>query len=68
MLQSIIAPKGSYFASDGSFGSTDQLIIVMDTTNWTEQDWQDIEEASDSERASVAHEIAQRHWNDSKKV
>jgi hypothetical protein len=50
-------PEGTYFASDGSFGSADGLEIV-DTSDWTQQDWEMIENASDSERAALARHIA----------
>jgi hypothetical protein len=50
-------PEGTYFASDGSFGSADGLEIV-DTSDWTEQDWEMIENASDSERPALAQHIA----------
>ena len=43
----------TYFAEDGSFGDARGL-VVLDTSNLTEEDWLTIEEASDSERAQVA--------------
>lgn len=45
-----------YFAQDGNYGSATELIIV-DTTNWTEDDWLLIEDATDSERADMAERI-----------
>jgi hypothetical protein len=46
-----------YFASDGSYGDAEKLIIV-DTSEWTEEDWQEIDMAGDSDRAVVAYAIA----------
>ncbi len=48
-----------YFAADGSYGSADSL-AVFDTSGWTDDDWFDIEDASDSERLAVAKEIMTR--------
>lgn len=46
-----------YFAQDGNFGDATELIIV-DTTNWTEADWEMIEDAYDGERATIAERIS----------
>ena len=43
----------TYFASDGSYGDADDLITI-DTSGWTEADWEKIEEASDSDRGAIA--------------
>jgi hypothetical protein len=45
-----------YFAADGSYGCTNGL-SVTDTSHWTDEDWQRIDEASDGDRADVAREI-----------
>ena len=47
----------AYFAADGSYGDATGLVII-DTSNLTEEDWLTIEEASDSERAQVAATLA----------
>lgn len=47
-----------YFAVDGNYGDA-SLMCVMDTSDWTEADWQRIEEASDSDRPEVAFLIKQ---------
>ena len=49
-----------YFAEDGNFGSAEGLAI-FDTTNWTEDDWMEIEQAGDHARVQVAREIAEHH-------
>lgn len=42
-----------YFAKDGSYGSASDLTI-LNTEHWTEEDWQEIEQASDMTRWHVA--------------
>ena len=49
-----------YFASDGNYGSAVDLSII-ETSEWTAQDWQRIENASDSERDIVARQIDREH-------
>lgn len=46
-----------YFAQDGNFGDATELTMV-DTTNWTEEDWDLIEDCHDSERADLALKIS----------
>lgn len=48
-----------WFAEDGSYGSG--VTIVVDTRNWTDEDWRDIDDSSDSERALVAIEITKKY-------
>jgi len=50
-----------YFAMDGNYGGSQCYII--DTANFTNEDWDDIEEASDSERAPLALKISQERSN-----
>ena len=45
----------TYFATDGSYGDASGLVIV-DTSKWTQEQWQMIEETSDSFRAVRAME------------
>lgn len=49
-----------YFAIDGNYGNAFGL-FTCDTADWTEADWNDIEEASDSERVNVAIAIASKY-------
>lgn len=44
-----------WVADDGSFGSGD--VEEFDTSRWTEEDFEEIEEASDNSRLSVARRI-----------
>lgn len=46
----------SYFAADGNYGSADNLALV-DTDEWTNEDWQDVDEAGDNDRLDVAKRI-----------
>jgi hypothetical protein len=50
----------SYFAVDGNYGSADGMVVV-DTTTWSEEDWTQVEEASDSERAQVALDLTRKN-------
>ena len=47
--------SNTYFATDGSYGDATGLVIV-DTSKWTHEQWQMIEETSDSFRAIRAME------------
>jgi hypothetical protein len=47
-----------YFAPDGIFGDATELILV-DTTNWTEEDWFLIEDCAPSERQDIAQKLSQ---------
>ena len=51
----------TYFAGDGSYGEWDELSLLIDTSDWTEDDWDEIDAASDSFRASTAYDIAMRY-------
>jgi hypothetical protein len=46
-----------YFATDGSYGDAAGLIIV-DTSQWNEEEWAIIDEARDSERVRLAYELS----------
>lgn len=47
----------SYFAIDGNYGDADGIVIA-DTSDWSEDDWEAIELAGDRDRASVAYALA----------
>ena len=44
-----------YFAADGSYG--DAQIIVVDTSDWSKDEWDIIENCSDSERLDIAYQL-----------
>lgn len=46
----------TYFATDGSYGDATDLIVI-DTDLFTEEDWDEIQNASDADRADLAYEI-----------
>ena len=50
----------SYFSTDGSYGSANsgEDIIVVETTNWSAEMWDEIDGASDSERMWLASHFA----------
>ena len=47
----------TYFAMDGNYGYANGLIVI-DTKDWKEADWDAIENASDHDRIVVAITIA----------
>lgn len=51
----------SYFAQDGNYGNAVALVVV-NTANFTEEDWQTIDEARDSERGEVALQISRKNY------
>ena len=46
----------TYFAKDGNFGDAEGIELI-DTSNFNDDDWQSIWEASDNNRVSTALEI-----------
>lgn len=50
-----------WITDDGSYGTGKSMII--DTTNWTEQDWLEFESASDNSRMATAIEIGEKYGN-----
>lgn len=49
-----------FFSNDGSYGDSDDILIV-ETDDWSEDDWRDIQDASDMTRLAIAREIAEKH-------
>lgn len=45
-----------YFAIDGNYGDAEDLVFA-DTTLWTEEDWQSLDNARDAERPQLARLI-----------
>lgn len=50
----------AYFAADGNYGDASDILIV-DTENWTNDDWADMDEARDSDRLELAKKIAAKY-------
>lgn len=47
----------TYFAADGNCGSADGLVVI-DTSDWTENEWNIILDAPNEERVRIAQEIS----------
>lgn len=43
----------AYFASDGSYGDAEGIVLI-DTSEWTEDEWAEIDGMTDSERYDFA--------------
>jgi hypothetical protein len=52
-----------YFASDGNYGSAEGYVL-METTHWSEIDWEIIESATDEYRPIVARLITESYEPD----
>jgi hypothetical protein len=53
-------PNYHYFAVDGNYGGADGL-LQLETDNWTEEDWTEVEEAGDAERCAIAEQIDKKY-------
>ena len=54
-----------YFARDGSYGLLDERAVIAYTDGWTLADWEEIENATDSERAFIARGIFSKYQRES---
>ena len=50
----------TYFAMDGNYGSAHGLVVI-DTNGWNDEDWDAIENSTDSDRFIVAVTIAESY-------
>lgn len=50
----------SYFAKDGNYGNASELIVV-DTSSWSDDDWDELELACDCDRPALAQMITERN-------
>ena len=50
----------TYVSSDGSYGSAEGMVIV-ETSKWTHDDWNQLEYAVTEEMPEVAMEIAKKY-------
>lgn len=55
-------PQIHYFAIDGNFGNADGIVLCQ-TQDWTEEDWDRVETCTDDERANIAVEISRQYGN-----
>lgn len=51
-----------YFAIDGNYGDASRM-VVLDTSDWLEEDWTEIDECLDYERVERALDISYRVKN-----
>ncbi len=56
-VEPISSGNSTYFALDGNYGNADGMVVV-DTTSWSEADWQAIDEVGDADRATLALALA----------
>ncbi len=59
-IEPITDNSSTYFALDGNYGEA-QGMVVIDTTKWSEDDWTQIDEAGDSDRAQVALDLTNKY-------
>ena len=52
--------SNSYFALDGSYGDATEILIV-DTDDWTPEEWELINYATDDERSDMAQQIIDKY-------
>lgn len=55
--------KNTYFAADGTYGDADHLVTI-DTSDWNEDDWDEIDSTNDNSRRTTALAIARRKDNE----
>ena len=47
-----------YFATDGNYGNAENLEII-DTADWTEDEWDIIEQSPENDRTKIAQQLSQ---------
>ena len=57
-----------YFAQDGSYGLWETGSVLTPTDYWTALDWENVENATNSERTKVVREICDRRIKDMKGI
>jgi hypothetical protein len=50
----------AYFASDGNFGDATDLVLI-DVSNFTSEDWEELDMVPDNERQERAIELAKSY-------
>ena len=55
----------TYFTDDGSYGSgLPEHMVVLDTSLWTDKDWERVVDCCDSDRMDIAITICREHGGD----
>ena len=49
-----------YFTEDGNYGEADKLVVI-ETSSWNEEDWQEIDDTPDWDRPRVAKIINNKY-------
>ena len=49
-----------YFAEDGTYGEADKLVVI-ETSDWSEEDWEEIDDTPDWDRPRVAKIINNKY-------
>ena len=55
--------KLAYFAGDGNYGLENGNFVLLDVSEWTDEDWNTIEETPDFDRPRIAYKISEWHKN-----
>jgi len=53
--------KKYYFTTDGTYGSANNMVII-DTSNFTPEEWEWIEQSTDTDRQRMASLVGIRVW------
>ena len=47
-----------WVSDEGTYGTSN--LVLVDTTNWSDEDWQELEESKDWDRLQTAVDISER--------
>lgn len=50
--------KDLWVSDEGTYGTSN--LVLVDTTNWSAEDWQELEESKDWDRLQTAVDISER--------
>tara|TARA_R110000868_G_scaffold33808_2_gene122414 strand:+ start:1079 stop:1261 length:183 start_codon:yes stop_codon:yes gene_type:complete len=50
--------KDLWVSDEGTYGTSN--VVLVDTTNWSAEDWQELEESKDWDRLQTAVDISER--------
>ena len=50
--------KDLWVSDEGTYGTSN--VVLVDTTNWSDEDWQELEESMDWDRLQTAVDISER--------
>ena len=50
--------KDLWVSDEGTYGTSN--VVLVDTTNWSDEDWQELEESKDWDRLQTAVDISER--------